>query len=161
APGDPEAAMRGMTTLAVALLVGVGTAAAQENPGERQPAPKPQGGGGSWYAWLWPFGRKAEEKKDGEPRRPSVGESAQAVRKREVAALLRRQAVCDRLRMISYRTGDQELLRLAEELENMAQDTYDLRTAHLPAGTAAPPPDEGTLARRLGPGSGQQGSALL
>src|SRR5437899_7180269 len=121
--------MRGMTTLAAALLVGVGTAAAQVGPGEREPAPKPQSGGGGWFAWLWPFGRKAEEKKPAaEPRRPSAVESARAVRVREEFALHRRQAVCDRLREVAYRTQDQELLRQAEELENMAWDMYLIRT---------------------------------
>jgi hypothetical protein len=154
--------MRGMATLAAALLVGLGTAAAQERPGEKEPAPKPQSGGGSWLAWLWPFGRKAEEKKaPASETRPNAVESARVVRVRELAALHRRQAVCDRLREVAYRTGDQELLRQAEDLENMAWDTYAIRTAHLPASNAPPSPDEGTLARRLGSDGDQAGAALL
>src|SRR5262249_51237152 len=141
----------------------LGAAAAQERPGDDDTARKPQGGG-SWWSRLWPFGHKAEEKKpqpDPEPRRPSAAESARALRVREEAALHRRVAVCDQLRDVAYRTQDRELLRKAEELEAIAWDTYNVRTAHLPSGGAASSQDEGTLSRRLGPGaSGPDASAL-
>jgi hypothetical protein len=156
--------MRGMVTLAAALLLGLGTAAAQGRSGGDDPDRKPQSSGGGWWTYLWPFGHKAEEKKpppEPEPRRPSVAESARTLRVREEAALHRRQAVCDQLRDIAYRTQDRELLRKVEELETLAWDTYTIRTAHLPSSGATGSPDEAALGRRLGPGaSGLDASAL-
>jgi hypothetical protein len=153
-----------MATLAAALLLGLGTAAAQERSGGGDPDHKPQSSGGGWWTYLWPFGHRAQEKKppaEPEPRRPSVTESARALRGREEAALHRRVAVCDQLRDIAYRTQDRELLRKAEELEALAWDTYTMRTAQLPASGPAGSPDEEALGRRLGPGAaGLDASAL-
>lgn len=157
--------MRAMATLAAALLLGVGTAAAQDRSEDDPPARKPSSGG-SWLTRWWPFGHKAEAKKpppEPEPRRPSAVETARAARLREEAALHRRVAVCDRLREIAAQSPspDQELWRKADELETLAWQTYTIRTAHLPSSGAGEDADEGTLARRLGPGaSGQDAEAL-
>ena len=157
--------MRGMATLAAALLLGLGTAAAQERPAGDDPGRKAPGGGGGWWAHLWPFGRKAEEKKtpppEPEPRRPSVAEAARVVRASEVAALHRRQEVCDQLREVAYRTHDRDLLRKAEELEALAWETYTVRTAHLPAGGPTGSADERALGRHLGPGAGGLDASAL
>jgi hypothetical protein len=157
--------MRAMATLAAAVLLGVGTAAAQDRSGDDPPARKPPSGG-SWLTRWWPFGRKAEEKKPPpapEPRRPSAAETARAARVREEAALHRRLAVCDRLREIAAQapSPDHELWRKADELESLAWQTYTLRTAHLPSSGAAEDTDEDTLARRLGPGARGQDAAAL
>jgi hypothetical protein len=155
--------MRATQALAATLLLAVGTAAAQERAASREPAPNSQGGGG-WFSWMWPFGRKAEAPKTpltAERRGPTVVESAMALRRRELLALQRRQAVCLRLMEIADRTHDADLRRQAEELDALAWDTYNLRTAHLASGAAAGGPDEDTLARRAGPGGEQPGAALL
>jgi hypothetical protein len=153
-----------MATLAAALLLALGTAAAQERAGNGEPAPNPQGGGG-WLTWMWPFSRKAEAPKTParaeSPRGPTVVESAMALRRREEIALHRRLAVCLRLMEIADRTNDPDLRRQAEELDSLAWDTYNLRTAHLASGGDPAGPDEETLTRRAGPGSEQPGSALL
>jgi hypothetical protein len=152
-----------MATLAAALLLGLGTAAAQERTGEGDAAQKPQGGS-SWLTWWWPFGRKAEPPKTPprtEARAPSAVESAMALRKREETAWLRRQAVCLRLLEIADRTHDAELRRQAEELEELARDTYLMRTGHLPALSESAGPDEQALMRRAGPGPERPDAALL
>ena len=66
-----------------------------------------------------------------------------------------------RLMEIADRTHDPDLRRQAEELDALAWDTYNLRTAHLASGAAPGGPDEETLTRRAGPGTEQPGAALL
>jgi hypothetical protein len=152
-----------MATLAAALLLALGTAAAQERAGNGEPTPNSQGGG-SWMTWMWPFGRKAEAPKTparAEARGPTVVESAMALRRREEVDLHRRLAVCLRLLEIADRTNDSDLRRQAEDLDSLAWDTYNLRTAHLASGGVPVGPDEETLTRRAGPGSEQPGAALL
>ncbi len=154
--------MRATATLAAALLLAAGTAAAQERAGSGEPASNSQGGGG-WWSWMWPFGRKEAPKPPptAERRAPSVVESAMALRRREETALHRRLAVCLRLMEIADRTHDPDLRRQAEELDALAWDTYNLRTAHMASGALSGGPDEETLARRAGPGNEQPGAALL
>jgi hypothetical protein len=152
-----------MATLAAALLLALGTAAAQERAGDGEAAPKAQGGGG-WLSWMWPFGRKAEPPKTSpraEARGPTVVESAMALRRREEIALHRRTAVCLKLMEIANQTNDADLLRKAEELDELARETYHLRTAHLASGAAPAGPDEEMLSRRAGPGTEQPDAALL
>ena len=156
--------MRGMTTLAAALLLGLSTAAAQDRSGDDAPARKPPARGGSWLTGWWPFGHKAEPKKthaEPEKRPPSIVESARVVRIREEAALQRRQAVCLKLMEIGMRKNDPELQRQAEELDSFAWETYMMRISHLPSSGAVVSPDEGTLTRRLGPGASGPDAAAL
>ncbi len=142
--------MRAIVTLA-ALCVGLSAAAAQERPASNDPGPAANANQGNWLTRWLPFGHKEEKPKAPEAKRPA--EAPAAVRAREEAAFLRRRAVCLKLQEIAIRTRDDELLRKAEELDQLAWDTYVQRTAHLPASAAAFEADEQTLARRLPAGS--------
>jgi hypothetical protein len=104
-----------------------------------------------WYGHL--FGSKApaaEKKPEKEklppqtvtPRHAPVTDDAATVRAREEAALLRRMEVCDKLKQIAEHDGDAELGRLAEQLEQRANNLYFQRIAHLPASRATPDLDE-------------------
>jgi hypothetical protein len=149
-----EAAMRALATLAAALCVGLGTAAAQEPPPDGDNNKEPAKSEGNWFTRCFFFGRKAEEKKPppaADNKKPTVTESAAVVRAREEAALHRRQAVCLKLHEIALSTNDEELHRKADELDRLAWDTYVQRTAHLPGSAAAFESDEQILTQRLGP----------
>ena len=54
------------------------------------------------------------------------------MRARERAALLRRQAVCDRLKEIGLRNHDEALISEADDLAQQAWTVYRNRTAQLP-----------------------------
>jgi hypothetical protein len=138
--------MRAIATLA-ALCAGLSAAAAQERPADRDPAPTTNANRGSWLTRWLPFGRKEEPPPA--PKRPA--EAPAVVRSREEAAFLRRHEVCLKLQEIATRTRDEELLRKAEELAQLAWDAYAQRTAHLPSGDGAFETDEQTLAQRLPP----------
>jgi hypothetical protein len=141
--------MRGIATMAAALVVGLSTAAAQEHPDGDAPR-RPEASQGGWFSRLWPFGHKAAEKKtESEAPKVNAAESAAAVRRREEAALQRRQAVCDKLREIAIRNRDDALERKAEDLAKLAYDTYELRTQGLVGGASALT-DEQALTRRPG-----------
>jgi hypothetical protein len=58
-------------------------------------------------------------------------DTAAAVRAQEEANLLRRLAVCDKLRELAVQTGDESLERLADELEKKADTVYRARTTNL------------------------------
>ena len=76
---------------------------------------------------------KPEKKADAPAPRPSAQlESAAAIRRLEEAKLHRRQEVCLRLREIARETNDNDLERLAEELDQRAFDVFMQRTAYLP-----------------------------
>jgi hypothetical protein len=140
-------------TLIVALLAGLGTVAAQERPpaSESETAPVPAPSKGNWFTRLFPFGRKTEEKKQSPETesQPNIAESAASVRARERAAWNRRVAVILELRKIALSTHDEQLERKADELDRLAWQTYEMRTAHLPAGDAAFASDEQTLDQHL------------
>jgi hypothetical protein len=113
---------------------------AQERPAESQPAPAKSGG--SWLPRWLPFGGKAEEPGKTERKQSEVrAEEAALVRKNELAALYRRQAVCVKLKEIAARTSNAELERQADELDALAFEIYMQRTAHLPRETAGEPAD--------------------
>lgn len=67
---------------------------------------------------------------------PSANQSDYAAQllKDEQANYLRREAVCDKLRDIARETDDDKLLRLADELNDMAWDLYRKRTAAIAIG---------------------------
>jgi hypothetical protein len=151
--------MRGVTvwTLTAALALGAGAdfCAAQE-PGPGDSAAK----GGLFSGW---FGKKADAarpapaKEAGPPaeeaRPATVVETAAAVQAREKDALMRRLAVCDKLRIIALQSDpeDRVLERKADQLEERAQAIYRQRTARLPAPAGGGfQSDEQTVARHLG-----------
>src|SRR5262249_59484604 len=75
-------------------------------------------------------------------------------RAREQATLLRRLAVCDQLRLIATQKNDDDLLRLAEQLDERVWEVYTQRVAQLPAapaGTGTPDLDWGKPPRSAGP----------
>ena len=152
--------------LGVALLIGWGTAAgAADNPsdgGNAKPAARDNGGGGWFSRW---FGTKnsvpakpPEDKsreKDAETLKASaklatgVDESA-TVRAREEAALLRRMAVCLKIKQIAEQNDDDRLYKVAEELDHRAFNIYLQRIANLPASRADVNLDEHLLEKHAG-----------
>ena len=63
---------------------------------------------------------------------PSAAETAQAEQQRQMHAIIRRMEVCDRLRMVALQSGNELLMRQADDLEARAQEIYRLKTANLP-----------------------------
>jgi hypothetical protein len=69
--------------------------------------------------------------------RSSLADEAIAERAREEAVLLRRLAVCEKLKQVAFQTNDRSLEREAEELDQKAWAAYSQRTAHLSASDAS------------------------
>jgi hypothetical protein len=136
------------------LLLGLATVARAAEPADND-ATAPSGG---WFTRWFSFGKKAPEMKAAEkskeatpaPSKAMLLQAAAAQRAQEEAALLRRQGVCLKLRMIAAQTNDEELRRKADQLDERAWNSYVQRTAHLPNGDAGPASDEAVLARHLG-----------
>ncbi len=84
------------------------------------------------------------------PQTAPVADESTALRSREEATLLRRLAVCDRLKEIAIRTNDSDLLARAEALDERARTTYAQHTASLRAGVKQVDLDEQILDRHLG-----------
>jgi hypothetical protein len=137
--------------LEVALLVGLGVvsvASAQDVPSgaEEKPAATSRTGfQGVFRKWFGPPSTGTEKKpgaraekdaaKKSPPAKAVVHDEAAVVRAREEAALLRRLAVCDRLKEIAYESGNEELQRKAEQLDQRAWAVYSQHTANFtPAG---------------------------
>jgi hypothetical protein len=74
------------------------------------------------------------------PKPADQASRAASERGQEQAALLRRLAVCDQLKLIAYQTKDDALLHRAEQLEDRAQSLYNQRISHLPASRAVVAP---------------------
>jgi hypothetical protein len=129
--------MRGLAlwTLPVIVFLG-GTVVAQAqgtDPASSQAAPK----GTLWASWL-PFGKKADNSKPA-PRESTTaqphsgsgdGDSPVAIGARELAALNRRLAVCEKLKEIAWETKDEQLGRKAEQLDQRVWAVYWERTGH-------------------------------
>jgi hypothetical protein len=95
--------------------------------------------------------QKEDVKKPAAPPRPkAVIPSPTAQRAREEATLLRRLAVCDKLKEIAVRTNDTQLLHQAEQLDARAWANYSQRTGQLAAATV-PEADEKALEPPAGP----------
>jgi hypothetical protein len=154
---------RGMKwTWALALALGVGAAAlARADDDEVKPAKT-----GSWFTRL--FSRNSAAKKV-DPKKGELDAPASAspalVRQKALAELMRRQEVCQRLREIALQTGDMDLNRKSEALDQRAYDVYLLRTGGSKGNLS---PDEQILEGRLGleaaqrshrPGAGGSASA--
>jgi hypothetical protein len=110
-------------------------------PGKSQPPPKPKD--------------QKTEKAEAAGKYAALMKSHAAAQAREKSDWLRRVAVCDKLREIALLTGDDELLRKADQLDHRAWDTYQKRTASVSPGSAGLQSDERILDRRLGTSMGQ------
>jgi hypothetical protein len=129
---------RTVGTAALALALGVGAAA-----GARAAEPA-----NNWFTRL--FYTPPAARKDAAPAKDAQAESVIPPRIRQANAkadLIRRLEVCDKLRELAFQTGDDELLRKADRLEQRAWDVH-ARTTNTPAGLSA---DEAVLNDRLGP----------
>jgi hypothetical protein len=142
----------GVWGLGTALLLAGGTAVPAASDDGDDSAAKPAATS-SWFGHL--FGspsppKKPDKDKDKDkdkeklppktvptPHAPARNEAA-LIRAREEEALLRRLEVCDKLKQIAERTGDEELGKMAEQLDGRARDLYFQRIAHLPASRATP-----------------------
>jgi hypothetical protein len=120
-----------------ALLIGLATAGAAL-AGSKDDAAKPADTG--WFSG-WFGGKPAEppaKKKDKpEPKEPAPVKPTpdrRAARNHEEAVLLRRLAVCDKLKQVALQTGDGELDRQADQLDARAWEVYNQRVANLPGG---------------------------
>jgi hypothetical protein len=143
-----------MVTAALVFGMGVGRVGGQQPTSDSSDInPKP-----GWWARL--FGKKADAPHPGpaqaatskEQPRPLTGaDLAAAMQARERALLDRRQAVCDKLKEIALRTGDEALMRRAEQLDQRAWALYQRRTS-APAVPAGFQSDEQTLKEHLGGG---------
>ena len=149
--------------LGAALLLGWGPAGRAE-PDDGDDAPKPavnnDTGANAWGGHLIFGSRRPAPARTPPPKRAKdkppaktgaatksapTGDDASGVRAREEAALLRRMEVCLKLKQIAERTNDAELERLAEQLDQRANDVYFHRIATLPASHAEPDLDERLL----------------
>ncbi len=152
--------MRAMATLAAALCVSLCTATAQDRPANDEAVPPATEERGGWLPRWLSFGRGPEKKPAVPAKKPAgVRASSREARERELAAYHRRLEVCLKLREIAVRTRDGDLLRKADDLEQMVWETYMQRTSHLPASAATSDPDEQLLTQRLGP-TASDGRAL-
>lgn len=125
-----EVGVRGM---AAALVLGLGAAIAAAG----QPDSDAKAGSHGLLADL--FVDKAKEKAaadkaavEEKTAAPRSAEEVAAEQQRHMNAILRRMEVCDRLRTIALQSGNEELLRQADELEARARDLYRRQIAQLP-----------------------------
>ena len=79
-----------------------------------------------------PPAEKPKQKTLDDDRKPN--DTAAALRAQEESNLLRRLAVCDRIKALALETGDARLEEQAAALETRANEVYKSRTANLPAG---------------------------
>lgn len=95
---------------------------------------------------------EARERAEADRRKAQARAAAEA-RADAQAALLRRLAVCDQIRLIASQTQNEELMRRADDLDEKARVVYARRIARLPVSqvSAAAFPAAGM---KGGPGSG-------
>jgi hypothetical protein len=125
--------------MAAVLLMGLGSAAARAE--ELDSDSKSNANKSSfWSGWFGDKPKPAAKTKpistDEKPA-PRAVDLAGAEQKRQMNAALRRAEVCLRLRQIALDTGNEDLQRLADELEERAWAIYRQKTANLPI-TAQP-----------------------
>ena len=123
-----------MGALALALALG---ATALGRAGEDDDPPAGDAPRGNWFTRLFrPSARKKVEPKANEVKDPAPPPSPAVMRQRAYMEWLRRQEVCDKLREIALETGDEELRRKADSLNQRIWDSYLQRTGG--AASAAP-----------------------
>jgi hypothetical protein len=116
--------MRHRTIWAGALTLGLCAAslALGEEPGN---------GDGNWLSRLFSRGSsaptiRAADKKEDKAGTPTMAPAVP--RAQALADCLRRLEVCDRLREIAFQTGDMDLMRKVEQIEQRVADTYTNQT---------------------------------
>lgn len=130
--------------VAVGLLLGVAPMA-DAQPANRTEARDKSTSNSWWSRWFgWgsrstPTARASalntlDAKPSTDPTRPKPFVDAASIRAMEEANLLRRMAVCDKLRELAIATGDSALERQADELDRQAEQLYKQRVSHLPNG---------------------------
>jgi hypothetical protein len=136
---------RGRWTWALALGLGLGLAAlAQADEDEAKPAKT-----GSWFTRLFTRGSADKKKEDSAKKEESAGPAASSpalARQKAYWEWQRRTEVCYKLKQIAIETGDKELDRKADALDQRAWEVYVQRTGA--KGNLAP--DEQLLEDRLG-----------
>src|SRR5262245_38501030 len=112
---------------------------------------------GEWGGWLrgWFAPRKKEEVRAtvAPLPRPIVQPSAEVYerqRRREESALFRRQEAVLKLMEIADSTGNEDLRRQVEQLDQRAWEVYQQRTASLATGGNRDSADEAVLDKHLG-----------
>jgi hypothetical protein len=128
-------AIRGL--LAAALCAGLALTVRAAADGDEPAAPS---GLSAWWNGLFGSADKPAEKTDktekkktepvDKPAKMPVLER-EAVKRRERNALVRRLAVCDRLREVAHQKNDHDLERRIDELEEKINNLYLQRTAGL------------------------------
>jgi hypothetical protein len=148
----------GVGVTAAVLAVALAASAAAQDAGDlRSMPPKTPAWWDGWFKA--PAAKPAADKKpDGDrpPAGPTPADAAAATRKRELAAYLRRQAVCDRLLQVAVQNNDDDLYRQAQALDARAWEVYQRRTAGVPGVTDA---DEADLDARLAAPTARGGRA--
>jgi hypothetical protein len=112
--------------LAAGLALGVtaSTVFADDDPPAPKAAPA-SGWTGPLKDWNKPAPKPQPKKIEPPPRpKPTLADKVQAASYKERADLLRRMAICDKLKEIAERTNDPELARKAEQLEERANSLY-------------------------------------
>jgi hypothetical protein len=125
--------MRGLAIAGI-LLASCTVAMAQDSP-DRTTDPGQQNG--NWFTRLWSTGDKPAPKTSSSAAKKaeaSVTESSSTRRMREEVILNRRNEVILKLREIAQRTGDDALMRKADDLQEKAWDLYLQRTANSNSG---------------------------
>lgn len=131
----------GLYAIAVALACTLAVSARAADAEDAPPAAAAPSG--NWFTrWMTPSkpaalkktAEKPMKEEDFAQQQQTARASAAAERAREENALLRRQAVCLKLRTMADQTHNEELHRQADELDDRAWSVYQRRIAHLPAG---------------------------
>ena len=129
-------------TWALALALGLGLAALARADDDEAPPAKT----GNWFTRL--FQRGAAKKKESEAKKEAPAPVSPALlRQKAYWEWQRRIEVCERLKQIALESGDQELSRKADALDQRAWDVYVQRSGG-PKGSLSP--DEQFLEGRLG-----------
>jgi hypothetical protein len=163
--------MRGLATGALVIALGLGTvarAAGDEDSDKSGTAPARNPLGFHWSP-TFAHAMGLDLEKPPPPKKPAakpkktaaketppapkpapIADEGTALRGREEAALLRRLAVCDKLKEIALRSNDSDLLARAEALDERARTTYEDHMARLRAGSKQVDLDEQILEQHLG-----------
>jgi hypothetical protein len=129
------------------LALGLGLAAlAKASEDDDKPAKT-----GNWFTRLFVRDPAAKKKDAAKDEAPAPLSQAQ-VRQKAQWEWMRRQEVCDKLRQIALQTGDDDLRRKADALDQRAWDAYVQRTGGAKGNLS---PDEQILEGRLGLEAGQ------
>jgi len=153
-----SAGLISLSAAVLAVALGPGARASDDN-GAASKAP-PKKSEGKWFPW-WPRAedkvadpkssttlpkgempkedKKSMEKEAASDPRSTPEAKAAVARHLEEAALLRRLAVCDQLKVVALQTKDEVLLEQADRLDEQARAVYAQRIGRLPAGKAKNP----------------------